>query len=321
MKTLYYWLSNGIGNTVQMTPALQACHELGYEITIGVNSQWGRTIPLMEILQKCPFISEIKRHPEDEVDLDKFDDLALFDTQEKGEMTKRLLVHPKTRRYKTPEWAISKMHESEYFMQLPRDLGYKKNTPKLFFPVIDTFPVKKKKRVSICFSCLAEPPWHKKRWDNKKWANLIDSIILYYGPNIEICLLGGKKEIKNSNDIISNLSYNSFNIVDYVGKIALLKTAKIIHDSDVLISLDNGLSHIGAAVGTYVIALFGPTFLSKNKPLTDKLSIVSVNIDCSPCQQTDKFKKCKDNLCMKMIEIGDVFNEIRQSKTLEGGRK
>lgn len=311
-KKIYIWVSNGIGNLIQMTPSIEACKRMGYSIHAGVDTTYNRHRPLLDILSRSEFIDRVVRFPSDHFDPGEYSHLVYFRTQEKSPVTKIIEDHKDGLVYDIPNWRVSKSHETWYFMQLPYDLGYRGKTPKLYCPVDNDFLVPREKIISIAPGCLSSPEWTKKKWDGKKWSQLIQSILFFY-DDIHLYILGGSGEREESEEILSRVSYGSDRIHNYTGELNILQTSKILSSSLMTISVDSGLSHIAAAVGSYLIVIFGPTLISKNKPFTDKISVISMDMDCSPCQGTKLFKECRDNICMKMVDVGDVFNEIRSS--------
>lgn len=52
-----------------------------------------------------------------------------------------------------------------------------------------------------------------------------------------------------------------------------------------VVSNDSGLMHVAAAVGCHVIGIYGSTSPDYTPPLTDKVNIVSTDIECRPCFQ------------------------------------
>jgi ADP-heptose:LPS heptosyltransferase len=52
---------------------------------------------------------------------------------------------------------------------------------------------------------------------------------------------------------------------------------------DVFVTGDTGPMHLAAAVGTPVVALFGPADPRRYGPLTDRKRVVRVDLPCSPC--------------------------------------
>ena len=52
------------------------------------------------------------------------------------------------------------------------------------------------------------------------------------------------------------------------------------------------------AMDTPQIAIFGPTSDVKNKPWSDKAVLIKRNLDCQPCQYTERATNCYKNECM-----------------------
>ena len=96
------------------------------------------------------------------------------------------------------------------------------------------------------------------------------------------------------------------------GHTSIRSAGAIISRSDFLVALDNGLAHVGAAVGSPVAALFGATSEKKNRPLGRHVRIVTANLDCRPCQMTPQWDACADWRCMRAIGVEDVLNEIEE---------
>ena len=81
-----------------------------------------------------------------------------------------------------------------------------------------------------------------------------------------------------------------------------------------LITVDTGTMHLAAALGTPVIALFGPG----NPLLTGPYStsglhrILTSGVDCQPCVKTPEQKKCSFNRCMTELEPEKVYENCEQ---------
>jgi len=98
------------------------------------------------------------------------------------------------------------------------------------------------------------------------------------------------------------------NIYNLVGKTTLKDVASILLESDLLISVDTGIMHLGAALGIPTIALFGPTAPWRCGPYGQKHIVIQKEVGCNPCYK----KKCKSKLCMKSITVDDVWEAVRK---------
>jgi ADP-heptose:LPS heptosyltransferase len=91
------------------------------------------------------------------------------------------------------------------------------------------------------------------RWPSGKFAELIDRLSAHYevaafltsGPMDEAVVTSTVRQLKRPVQVIANQTIRTI--------------ASIIKQADVYVSNDTGVMHIAAAVGTPVVALFGPT--------------------------------------------------------------
>ena len=85
-----------------------------------------------------------------------------------------------------------------------------------------------------------------------------------------------------------------------------------------LISADSGPMHLASALGTPVVAIFGPTSPQVTGPYNKKAQhiILRKDVGCLvPCYEVD----CPDNKCMKAVTVDEVFDAVK--KTLNYDKK
>jgi len=121
------------------------------------------------------------------------------------------------------------------------------------------------------------PQWHFKRWTIEGWieiGNYLNSL------SITPVLSGSpaKAEMDYINSVLKYLPNNSINIA---GKVSLAELSEIITQSLLFIGPDTGITHLAAATGTPVLAIFGPT-----NPTTWGPWPISYNDDISPFKKT-----------------------------------
>jgi len=74
-------------------------------------------------------------------------------------------------------------------------------------------------------------------------------------------------------------------VLDVVGHVDLLTLAGIIELMDLLVTGDTGPMHVAVAVGTPVVAIFGPSDPARYAPRGPLDQVVRVDLPCSPCNR------------------------------------
>ncbi|MPZ77973.1 MAG: hypothetical protein GEU77_15780 [Deltaproteobacteria bacterium] len=85
---------------------------------------------------------------------------------------------------------------------------------------------------------------------------------------------------------------------------------------------DSGTSHLAAAVGTPTVAVFGPSDLVQWAPRGESVSILTQNVQCSPCTDST-MKSCAHRKCLTHLEPTEVIQKLAVlpavSKLTKGG--
>jgi ADP-heptose:LPS heptosyltransferase len=146
-----------------------------------------------------------------------------------------------------------------------------------------------------------------KSWPASRFAELIRRIGA--STNAKFVLTGSGLDGK-LNEIISRAA--GVPVINAAGQFSLLESAALIDRMDLYVTIDSGPAHIAAAVGTPLIVLWGPSILSAVRPFPGKaaLRILREPPPCAPCYNTELMKTCKDNVCMKNIEVASVVSAV-----------
>lgn len=153
--------------------------------------------------------------------------------------------------------------------------------------------------------------WFTKRYPEEKFIKLLD---LLEPAKTPIVLLGGKDDEGLCGMIkVKTRNYKTYNLA---GKFTVLQTAALLKRVSVLITNDSAPLHIGNAVGTRVIAIFGSTVPEFGFYPYGKNDVIfqTHNLSCRPCGIHGR-KKCpiKTFDCMERIEEIEVVKEIQKS--------
>ncbi|MHC4607364.1 MAG: lipopolysaccharide heptosyltransferase II [Planctomycetota bacterium] len=93
--------------------------------------------------------------------------------------------------------------------------------------------------------------------------------------------------------------------VQLAGRTKILELAAVLEAADLLITNDTGPMHVADAVGTPVVAVYGPTDPVTTPPFGRRHTIVRREMECSPCLKRECPLKHHD--CMKRITVDEVY--------------
>ncbi len=203
------------------------------------------------------------------------------------------------------------LHKVDYFLTLLESLGSKiSNRRYEFFPsnedrayVAGLFSEQKMDANLPLIVINPGANWVPKRWPPENFAALIRRIKERTAANIAIT--GAEKDKDLAEEIIDKSQQEVF---DFAGRTSLGQLGALMEKADVVISADSGPMHIAAAVGTRVVALFGPTSaqITGPYPLENHI-VIQKEVGCKvPCYDS----ACKDYRCMKAISVGEVAEKL-----------
>jgi 3-deoxy-D-manno-octulosonic-acid transferase/heptosyltransferase-1 len=143
--------------------------------------------------------------------------------------------------------------------------------------------------------------WETKLWEEEKFAELCDRLREELG--IGIVLTGG--ESAPLERICRKMRTKAVNLG---GRTTLRELACIYREAALLVTTDSGPMHLAAAVGTPIVALFGPTDPARTGPYGPGRRIIRKGLSCSPCFR----KRCETPRCMTDISAEEVFTAVKE---------
>jgi 3-deoxy-D-manno-octulosonic-acid transferase/heptosyltransferase-1 len=197
-------------------------------------------------------------------------------------------------------------HAVDRYLDFPRYLGAKTGRAEFALPagsaaeanirlLLQKYDLEDKKYIAINPVAL----WETKLWDNEKFARLAD--LIAGELNIKVVFTGSER--KAIEEIISLMSAKAVNLGS---ETSLLDLASLYRKALMVITTDSGPMHLAAAVGTAVVALFGPTDPARTGPYGSGHTIIRTPLPCSPCF----LKKCSTKKCMQDIATEEVFAAV-----------
>lgn len=142
--------------------------------------------------------------------------------------------------------------------------------------------------------------WPTKRWPKEAWLDLCTRLA---AAGCRIIELGQSDEAVGSG-------------VSFVGRTSVRDAAVLLRRADALVCSDSGLMHLALAVGTPVVALFGPTdpsILMRDEP---KFHVVKNDRDCGGCWNVSQAMQtpgvCPLNIecCLATITVDRVASMV-----------
>jgi ADP-heptose:LPS heptosyltransferase len=155
---------------------------------------------------------------------------------------------------------------------------------------------------------------NNKRWNIANFAEVINKLKDNY--NFNLLLLGSREEEQLISDLRKKLKMKA---VFLLGA-ELSKVAALLKKSDILLTNDNAILHLGNAVGvSHIISVFGPTNPTKIVPKNNRNKYLVSRLECAPCidiDAGDESKKCPrphGQECFDSVKPDQVYNELKNS--------
>jgi ADP-heptose:LPS heptosyltransferase len=120
-----------------------------------------------------------------------------------------------------------------------------------------------------------------KQWEPEKFGDVARRLAAKRDATI---VLTGSKPDRSLVDSIRK-AVPAGQVVDVAGEIDLLLLAALLQRMDLLITGDTGPMHLATAVGTPVVAVFGPSDPRRYAPAGAADRIVRIVLPCSPCNR------------------------------------
>jgi lipopolysaccharide heptosyltransferase II len=162
--------------------------------------------------------------------------------------------------------------------------------------------------------CVLHPAarWETKRWPAERFARLADQLSQKDG--LRVILVGGADEVRLIHEVRRQMKQDALNLV---GATSLRQLAALLRRVSLLVTNDSGPMHLAAALGTPVVALFGPTDPRRVGPYGEGHCVLRKAVDCSRCSRGHC---ARAGACMKAIEVEEVAAAVRNSARVASAR-
>lgn len=147
-----------------------------------------------------------------------------------------------------------------------------------------------------------------KRWYPDRFAVVARELSSRWGA--KVLITGGPAEAEIAADIAASLGGDCLNTA---GKTDLRLLMALIGRCNFFVTNDSGPMHVAAALGTPLVAIFGPTDSTTTSPYSPHARVVRVAADCAPCLK----RECPtDHRCMTGVtpeQVIDAAVSLRES--------
>ena len=117
-----------------------------------------------------------------------------------------------------------------------------------------------------------------KRWPARHFAALADAL---HARGYAVWLLGSGKDKAVGDEIVALAK--SASPQNLCGSTSLTQAIDLIAAANFVVCNDSGLMHVAAAVNRPLIAVFGSSSPGFTPPLSERATIISLKLECSPC--------------------------------------
>jgi lipopolysaccharide heptosyltransferase I len=149
--------------------------------------------------------------------------------------------------------------------------------------------------------------WPTKRWPAEHFADAADRLSREgLGP---IVFIGGISERGDARQVMLRMQTKA---VDLTGQTTVGLLPGLLQKAIALVTNDSGPMHIAAAVGTPVVALFGPTDPARTGPYGHGHTVLTHDVPCRPCLS----RRCHYTVplaCLSGVGADRVVRAVRES--------
>jgi len=157
-------------------------------------------------------------------------------------------------------------------------------------------------------------------WGSKRWP--------YYGDlasrltEVPVVVVGGPEDAALGAEIVGAVGRKGGRAVNACGQLTLRQSAALIGRAELLVTNDSAPLHVATAMGTPIVAVFGPTLPEFGfGPLrSGDMALGVAGLDCRPCSRHGP-PRCPlgHHKCMRDLAPDVVATAIEEARALRSG--
>ncbi|MFZ2089409.1 MAG: glycosyltransferase family 9 protein, partial [Desulfobaccales bacterium] len=134
--------------------------------------------------------------------------------------------------------------------------------------------------------------WPTKLWPEAHWARLAAWLAREKG--FQVIITGSPADRELAEEIVSQTGAPLLNLA---GRTSLEELAALLQMARLAVTTDTGPMHLACALGTPVVALFGPTAPWRTGPFGEGHQVLRLPLPCSPCFR----RQCPEPRCLREL--------------------
>jgi heptosyltransferase-2 len=143
-----------------------------------------------------------------------------------------------------------------------------------------------------------------KRWPAERYAEVASKLAKERNARVYVTGLPQERDVAQA---VCDAGGPAFH--NAAGEMTLRQLMAFLQRCNLYLTNDSGAMHIGAALGTPLIAVFGSTDWVTTAPLSERARIVRVDTPCAPCL----LRHCPiDHRCMNDVHPAAVYDAATQ---------
>jgi heptosyltransferase-2 len=202
-----------------------------------------------------------------------------------------------------------KMHHIKYYLELLRKAGMEVeySEPWIYLGLeerINARKILKSMKRPVVGITPGATYGSAKQWLPERFAKVTKMIIEELDGSVVIDTLDS-----GIDNFLRSTVQDSDRLLSTGGKTTLRELSALISECDILLTNDSGPMHLGYAVKTPLVTIFGPTDPHIHGPIGKGSIVVKKDTDCSPCYRRQCNKSQVE--CMEAVTSDDVFTALK----------
>ncbi|MGE5839431.1 MAG: glycosyltransferase family 9 protein [Deltaproteobacteria bacterium] len=150
--------------------------------------------------------------------------------------------------------------------------------------------------------------WPTKLWLPQRFRELVERLLK---DGFQVVFTGSREDQPLIDEMVDSLGSS---VIRLDGLTTLKVLAAVYRSAAVVVSTDTGPMHLAAAVGTPVVALFGPTAPWRTGPYGKGHQVLRAGVGCSPClSRSCRTADLEPMACMAQIAVEQVAEAVARA--------